>query len=170
MTKAEKGMGQIKYGWGSKCNWLGSCERWRHIKRCEGNWIGGFARFLGNCSSLLAELWALKDGLFLAKNLGFVSICIEVDVEMIVLLLNCTTSVNLIMEPLLSYCKNLLQAFTNPVVKHVYREANQCVDALANLGLNLNVPFKTFDYPPSVMVNLLAFEKAEFYCMRMMCC
>ena len=66
------------------------------LRDCEGNWVGGFARFLGNWSSLLAELWALKDCLSLAKNLGFVSICIEVNAEMIVLLLNCTTSVNLI--------------------------------------------------------------------------
>ena len=71
------------------------------LRDCEGNWIGGIARFLGNCYSLMAELWAFKDGLSLAKNLGYFSICIEVDAEMIVLLLNCTSSVNLIMEPLL---------------------------------------------------------------------
>jgi hypothetical protein len=72
------------------------------------------------------------------------------------------------MKPLLSNYRNLLQAFTNPMVKHVYREANQCADAPTNLGLNLNVLFKTFDYPPSVVVNLLAFDKAELYCTRMM--
>jgi hypothetical protein len=44
------------------------------LRDCVGNWIGGFARFLGNCSSLMAELWALKDGLSSAKNLGYVSI------------------------------------------------------------------------------------------------
>ena len=56
------------------------------------------------------------------------------------------------------------------MVKHVYREANQCADAPTNLGLNLNVLFKTFDYPPFVVVNLLAFDKAELYCTRMACC
>ena len=45
------------------------------LRDCVGNWIGGFARFLGNCSSLMAELWALKDGLSLAKNQGYVPIC-----------------------------------------------------------------------------------------------
>ena len=102
MAKAGKGM-WVKLNTGGAANTDLGCEGGGGILRdCEGNWVGGFARFLGNCSSLLAELWALKDGLSLAKNLGFVSICIEVNAGMIVLLLNCTTSVNLIMKPLLS--------------------------------------------------------------------
>jgi hypothetical protein len=59
--------------------------------------------------------------------------------------------------------------FTNPVVKHVFREANQCADALANLGLTLDCPFQYFSNPPSVVANLLAFDKAELFCMRMVC-
>jgi hypothetical protein len=31
--------------------------------------------------------------------------------------------------------------FTNLVMKHVFREANQYTDALANLGLTLDCPF-----------------------------
>ena len=29
----------------------------------NGNWVKGFARKIGNTSSYLAELWALRDGL-----------------------------------------------------------------------------------------------------------
>ncbi len=107
------------------------------------------------------------DGLILAKQLGFLSISIDVDVEMVVLLLNNPSRINLVMEPLRSDRRDLLWDFTNSVVKHVYREANQCADALAILGLNLDV--STFDNPPPVVVNLLAFDKAEFYCNHLMC-
>ena len=55
---------------------------------------------MGSCSSLLAELWALKDGLLLANSLGFSTIFIEVDAEMVVLLLKNHTTINLVIEPL----------------------------------------------------------------------
>ena len=71
------------------------------------------------------------------------------------------------MEPLRSDRRDLLWDFTNLVVKHVYQEANKCADALAILGLNLDV--STFDNPPPMVVNLLAFDKAEFYCNHLMC-
>ena len=94
------------------------------LRNSDGNWIRGFSRSMGTCSSLMAELWALKDGLYLAKELGFSSIYIEVDAELIVGLLFNPSCVNLVMEPLLFDCRNLLQDFTNPVVQHVFREAN----------------------------------------------
>ena len=100
------------------------------LRDSNGNWIHGFARFLGNCSSTLAELWALKDVLFLANSLGFSLISVEMDAEMVVLLLKNPSTINLVMKSLLFDCRSLLQMFDNPVVQHAYREANQCADAL----------------------------------------
>lgn len=55
------------------------------VLRCSnGDWIARFARKLGNTSSIVAELWAFKDGLTVAKQLGIENICIEMDVEFIV--------------------------------------------------------------------------------------
>ena len=47
----------------------------------------------------MAKIWALKDGLSLAKQLGFSSNCIEVDAKVVWLLYN-PSYVNLVMEPL----------------------------------------------------------------------
>ena len=103
-------------------------------------------------------------------SLGVSSIFIEVDGEMVVLLLKNPTTINLVMEPLLSDCRNLLLIFTNPVVKHVFREINQCADALANSGLLQDCPFVFFfSNPPSMVANLLAFVKAEIFYMCMIC-
>jgi hypothetical protein len=94
---------------------------------------------------------------------------VEVDAELVVGLLFNPSCVNLVMESLLFDCRNLLQDFTNPVVWHVFREANQCADALAKIGLHLSSSFVTFVDPPPVVEDLLAFDKAELYCTRMIC-
>ena len=36
----------------------------------DGNWVNGFTRGSGNTNSCLAELWALRDGLNIAFDLG----------------------------------------------------------------------------------------------------
>ena len=59
--------------------------------------------------------------------------------------------------------------FDNPMVQHAYREANQCANVLANLSLNLEIPFMDFVNPSLVVENLLVFDKAEFFCTRMIC-
>lgn len=153
---------------GAACSSLGSVGGGGLLRNSEGDWVGGFARSLGKCSSLISELWALNDGLVLAKQLGVLSILVEVNAEMVVDLLN-NNCINLVVDPLLSDCRDLLREFSNPVVKHVFREANQCADAMAKLGLNLDVSFITFVNPPPVVVNLLAFDKAELYCNRLIC-
>ena len=40
------------------------------LRSSNGDWIGGFTRKLGSTSSTVAELWALKDGLTMAKQMG----------------------------------------------------------------------------------------------------
>ena len=40
------------------------------IRDHNGDWVTGFARSLGYTNSFLAELWALRDGLTLAKDLN----------------------------------------------------------------------------------------------------
>ena len=81
----------------------------------------------------MAELWALRDGLILAREMGLNNLIIELDVLSIVILMN-NEAVNVMMEPLLSNCWNLLNQISNKRVIHSYHEANQCADALAKLG------------------------------------
>ena len=58
---------------------------------------------------------------------------------------NSTT--NQFSEPLLNDCRNLLRAILKTHIKHVYKEANQYVDALAKLGYNLDSTFCAFWQP-----------------------
>ena len=99
----------------------------------EGNWVKEYARGIGHTNNFLAELWALRDGLNIAREMGVSNLIIELDALSIVLLMNNETE-NIMMEPLLFDCRSLLKQIPNKRVLHVYREANQCADALAKLG------------------------------------
>ena len=61
------------------------------------------------------------------------NIIIKMDALSVVLLMSNNTA-NLLMEPLLTDCRNLLSEIPNKQIFHIYREVNQCADALAKLG------------------------------------
>ena len=93
------------------------------IRDHQGNWVRGFARAYDNTSSSIAELWALRDGLEIAKDLGLNNLIVEMDALSIVLLMN-NTKANILMEPLLFDCRKLLAAIPNKRVVHTFCEAN----------------------------------------------
>ena len=41
------------------------------IRDHQGNWCGGFAKFVGTGSALIAELWGVLEGLKLAGRKGY---------------------------------------------------------------------------------------------------
>ena len=131
----------------------------------DGEWLTSYARPLGQTNSCMAELWALRDGLMLAKELGLNNLIIELDALSVVLLMNNNTS-NMLMEPLLTDCRNLLKAIPNKRVVYAYQEANQCADALAKLGATSLTSFVVFWTPPPVVDGILAHDKAKVFCNR----
>ena len=52
-------------------------------------------------------------------------------------------------------------------INHIYKEANQCANALTKLSANLNYVFVTFDHLPNVVDNLLALYKVTNVCNRL---
>ena len=136
------------------------------IRNHDRAWLKGFARGLGHTNSVLAELWALRDGLMLAKEMGIQQLIIELDALSVVILMN-NESKNLLMEPLLTDCRNLLKEFLNKRVIHAYHEANQCADALAKLGVQSLYSFAVFCNPPPMVEAILAFDKVNMHCNRL---
>ena len=103
----------------------------------------------------MAELWAVRDGLNLAIQLGINCLEVELDAKIIVELLENTNSTNIKISPLLHDCRFLLTRFTQVRVAHVYREVNRCVDLLAKQGYCMRVDFAIYDTPPSVELDRL---------------
>ena len=91
---------------------------------------------------------------------------IKLDALSIVILMN-NESENLLMESLLSDCRSLLKEIPNKRVIHAFREANQCADALAKIGAQSLYSFVTFCNLPSVVEDILAFDKANLSCNRL---
>ena len=111
----------------------------------------------------------MRDGLLLAKELSLNNLIVELDALSVVLLMKNNTR-NLLMEPLLTDCRNLLKAFPNTQVIHAYREANQCADALAKMGATAQNSFVVFWTPPSVVDSIVAHDKANVFCNRLVSC
>ena len=118
-------------------------------------------------SSVLAELWTLNDGLLLARQLNILNVNIELDADLLVHLLNNPSSHNLMLEPFLNDRRNLIKTFLSCTVTHIFREANRCVDKLANVGATQAVNFLLLYEPLPVVADLLAFDKAKLFCNRM---
>ena len=135
------------------------------IRGHDGEWITSIPRPLRRTNSCMAELWALRDGLLLAKELGLNNLIVELDALSVVQLMK-NSICNLLMEPLLTDCRNLLKAFPNKQVIHAYREANQCADALAKLGAVSLTSFVVFWTPPPVVESILVHDKANVFCNR----
>ena len=139
------------------------------IRGQEGEWIASFARPLGRTNNCMAEFWALRDGLLLAKELSINNLIVELDALSVVLLMK-NNACNLLMEPLLIECRNLLKEFPNMQMVHAYREANQCVDALAKMGVGSLTSFVIFWTPPPVVNSILAHDRANVCCNRIVSC
>jgi ribonuclease HI len=118
------------------------------IRNTFGHYLAGFSDFIqGSSDILLAELYAIYKGLFLAKDMNIDELICYSDS------LHC---VNLIKGPQIRYhihavliqnIKKLL-SHTNISLYHTLREGNQCADFFAKLGASSDVDFFTRVSPP----------------------
>lgn len=74
----------------------------------SGNWVKGYMRNIGVATSIIAEFWALRDGLLSASQLGINHLIIELDAKVIVDLMLSNNTYNRAYTPLLmiagTYC------------------------------------------------------------------
>ena len=54
------------------------------IRDGNGNWVVGFLRKIGNTSSFMAKLWALRDGLLICVNHNYTVVEVEVDAKVVI--------------------------------------------------------------------------------------
>ena len=104
------------------------------IRNGEGEWVCGYARKIGITTSFVVELWGLRDGLLQCLNLHLPAIEIEIDAKSIVDLLNNSRNANNVISPLVDDCRYLITQLSRVRIKHCFRDANRCADALARLG------------------------------------
>ncbi|GMP98855.1 hypothetical protein CsSME_00046579 [Camellia sinensis var. sinensis] len=114
-----------------------------------GTWLWGYRGYLGNCTSLKAELWGLYRGLTIIMQKGMANIEIEIDSQLAMKLtkdgVESTSPYRALIEDV-----NFMPRRCNCSIQHIPREANQCADALANIGANQTEHLVFQEDPPKL--------------------
>lgn len=108
---------------------------------------------MGHCTVPQAKLWAIIHGLGLAKDRGFSQIHVESDSITVVNFINGGCLATHSCRPLVNEIIKLFPSAGGIQVSHVFREANQVADWLANYGLSLNMTCKIFEFVPDFLWN-----------------
>ena len=131
-----------------------------------GNWIGGFSRRIGLANSFTAELWALRDGLLLCRQLNVQAVAIELDASAIVDAVNHQSAANTIVSSIMDYCKLLMNQFPQATINHVYGEANKSADWLASYEQKLDSDFVLWNGPPVDLIPVLEADSRGLFSSR----
>ena len=131
------------------------------LRDSNGAWVQGFSRLIGSSNVLLAELWALRDGLTMASNLNIEKLIIHMDASEVINLLSKPFSTNQLTQPIVTDCRSILQVFQEYRVQHCYRETNRAADLLANMGRCQDVQFISFVNPPFAVLEALEYDSID---------
>ena len=127
------------------------------LRDSNGSRVKGFSRKIGTTSYLLAELWALRDGLIMARTIHVEEkLIINVGALEVINLLSNTKANDRLTQPIVNDCKNILQAFQKVHLQHCYRETNKVVDFLVKLGRRQSDPFVYYVTPPFGIMEALS--------------
>jgi ribonuclease HI len=148
-------VGWVKLNSDGACKHDGSAGCGGIIRGSDGEWLGGFAKKLGICSAYVAELWGVYEGLRLARRLGFNVVELNVDSLLVANVLNSHRCSSPMGRALVAKIRSLIAMDWEVVVKHSYREANQCADALASCGVTLDDGFCFYESCPTHLSQLL---------------
>jgi len=114
-----------------------------------GDWIVGFSENLGHCSAIKAEVQAVFRGLKVAREKSIQKLWLQVDSKVVVSMLTTHTKGHLEYNNLLHQCQKLLNwGGWEVMVSHCFREANQVVDQLANMGIEGSLGVTMYPIPP----------------------
>ena len=125
------------------------------LRDSNGHWVKGYARSIGFTTNVIAELWALRDGLNLALSEGIRNLIVELDARVVVDLIKSNADSSKLYSPLLCDCRCLLKEFHRVQVQHVFKEGNCPADALARWVCFMNNTFAVFNHPPSADILCL---------------
>ena len=123
------------------------------IRNDVGIWVKAFVRNIGNTTSFLVELWALRDGLQMCQQMHINALEVELDAKVISDLMNNSRSPNATNYAIVADCRALISQIPQVKVIHCYREGNCCADGLARIGCSLSSNFLYFSYPPPSILD-----------------
>jgi len=116
--------------------------------------MSGFFGFIHNFADILyTELYAIYQGLLLAKDMGIIVLVCYFDSLRCINIINGPSMIFVCYTVLIQDIKKMIQQ-GNITVNHTLREENQCADVIAKFGASFNVELIRHDFPS---MNLLHF-------------
>ena len=84
---------------------------------------------------------------------------LQLNISNLVVKMDALTSTNFIssrasINPLICECKKILEKISNKMIKYVFRKANKCVDFLANIRLQQQIPLSLWCSPHKGIILL----------------
>ncbi|KAE8696076.1 hypothetical protein F3Y22_tig00110676pilonHSYRG00016 [Hibiscus syriacus] len=126
----------------------------RAIRDSNGNWLIGFAKAVGICSVLEAELWGEFEGLLHAWRLGKRQAILETDSADAYRLL-IRNSPKVASPTIIMHILELLERQWKVEIKHIRRDANKIADSLATMAQKKEFAGLIFETPPEAILSIL---------------
>ncbi|KAL4278400.1 hypothetical protein GQ457_03G030660 [Hibiscus cannabinus] len=135
------------------------------IRDNQGKWLFGLARFVGRYEVLLAELWAIHDGLLHACDLGYR--CVEVESDCLDAVKIATArSTILAGSALVCSILRMLRKDWSVVVTHVDRGSNGVAGALARRGRGSSLVQVSLSEAPDEVA--LLWKVSSWFCLSLL--
>lgn len=125
------------------------------IRDNRGGWVAGFSMNIGPSTVHESELWGLRQGLFLALQIGLRKLIVEMDSLQIIQALTQTVHQNPPGPTLLTDFQGLLKKFDVFHLQHSPRNNNQAADKLAKLGHALPHGVTSYDSAPPELISIM---------------
>ncbi|CAN1131278.1 Putative ribonuclease H protein At1g65750 [Linum perenne] len=129
------------------------------LRDSDGRFARAFCANVGDCSITRAELKAIIEGMRMAWDLGVERLHIQTDSTTAVSTLLSTVDLSHQHFLLLLEYQELLSRPWQIRISHVFREANQAADYMANLGHSFDFGTFFFDSPDPSLCNWLRYDQ-----------
>ncbi|KAJ1412363.1 Ribonuclease H domain [Sesbania bispinosa] len=128
----------------------------------NGNFLGAFSAFLGDCSIMTAELRAILFGVKLAIQKKIANLIIESDSSSAICFIKLGCPKSHLCFSLVEEIRNLAGVIPEVVWSHAWREGNLLADSFAKHALSCQVPLVSFDSVPSFASIAFYTDKSAF--------
>ncbi|PNX95042.1 ribonuclease H [Trifolium pratense] len=123
--------------------------------------LSSFARKIGSCDALHAEMWGMYIGMDLARRQGITHLQVESDSKVLVEMVTGNYNDNRNIPTLVRRIRDLTNLNWHVQINHTWREGNKSADWLANYSLTLNsFDLHVLETPPREFQSLLFYDSS----------
>jgi ribonuclease HI len=135
------------------------------LRNSYGICVSSFARKIGSCDALHAEMWGMYIGMDLARRQGITHLQVESDSKVLVDMVTGNCKVNGRIPTLIRRIRDLKTLDWQVQINHTWREGNRSADWLANFSLTLDsFDLHIVETPPRELRSLI-FDDLSGACM-----